>query len=131
MKGLHSNKQKQTIKRSRGNRLHGTLRHRAGDNSESEIWRLDIRLEILSIGYVENSDARGVPGTTSQETLARRFIMVTIVVINIWVLAVVSAMRAGNFTIDNVARDYGKHRQAAEAKFAQPKPLRRHSLARF
>jgi hypothetical protein len=72
--------------------LHRTLRYWAGDNPESEIWRLDFRLEIFSIGYVENSDARGVPGTTSQDTLARQFILVTIIVINVPVLAVVSAV---------------------------------------
>jgi hypothetical protein len=68
------------------------LRHWAGDNSESEIWRLDFRLEIFSIGDVENSDTRGVPGTTSQDTFAWRLILIPIIVINVPVLAVVSAV---------------------------------------
>jgi hypothetical protein len=68
------------------------LRNWPRDNSEPEIWRLDFRLEIFSIGYVENGDASGVPRTTSNYTFACDLIVITIVIINIPLLTAVSTV---------------------------------------
>ena len=68
------------------------LRQQSSYRSKAKVWRTDFRSKILSIRYVENCDAGGVPGATSQHTFARDVIVITIVVIGIRMLAAVSAV---------------------------------------
>src|SRR6266545_585282 len=67
-------------------------RHGARDSSESEVRRLHFRSKVFSIGDIEHSDARRVPGAAAQDAFAGCLVVIAIIVIDVRMLAVVSAV---------------------------------------
>jgi hypothetical protein len=61
-------------------------------DSETEIGCLYIRAEVLSIRNIEHCNACRVPGTAPQHPLTRSLIVIAIVIVDIWIMAVVTTV---------------------------------------